>query len=644
MSSELPSGTPRTAPTLVEMLRRAAARFGDRPAYAIRRSREQWDPRSFHALHEDALALATALIDLGLEPQQTVGLLSESAYEWLVASFGIAFAGGLDVPRAVETPDDSLIAILTHAEVELCFAQTTALAQRLERLAAALPRLRQVIVMESAPPPRLDLASLLGRGRALRANGDRRAEARAARVQPSDLATLIYTSGTTGRPKGVELTHANLTSQLRSLPVEIGPDDRLLSILPVWHAYERIFLLVSISHGACTYASSVRTVSDDLTVVRPTFLASAPRLWESIHARIQKKLASAPGLRRRLFALAYGVARRAYSSREFLRGRHLDLEARGRVHPALLGTGHAVRLALLALPWWILDRLILRKVRAILGGRFRGTVSGGGALPRHVDVFFNTVGIPVLEGYGLTETSPVLAVRTFDQLVIGTVGPIFPGTELRIVEPGGDSVLYPDPEHPRGGRSRVGEIVVKGPQVMRGYRNDPEATRAVLRDGWLRTGDLGLVTGDGSLRIVGRLKDTIVLRNGESVEPSPIEAVLSASPLIDQCILVGQDQRFVAALVVGSLEEFAARGIAADSHAALAADRAAARLIEEELTRIFSGHSGFLAHERPRTARLLPAAFSVGAELTPTFKLRRSVIAELYRDLVSGIYERDPIG
>lgn len=642
MPSESPSAAPRTAPTLVEMLRRAAARFGDRPAYAIRRSLGQWEPRSFRELQEDALALATTLIDKGLEPQQTVGLLSESAYEWLVASFGIALAGGVDVPRAVETPDDDLIAILEHAEVEICFAQTSALAQRLERMAARLPRLRQVIVMESAPPPRLDLASLLEQGRALRANGDRRAEERASRVQPSDLVTLIYTSGTTGRPKGVELTHANLTSQLSALPVKIGPDDRLLSILPVWHAYERIFLLVSISHGACTYASSVRTVSDDLTVVRPTFLASAPRLWESIHARIEKKLASAPPLRRRLFALAYGVARRAYISREFLRGRRLDLEARGR--SALLAIGHAVRLALLSLPWWILDRLILRKVRASLGGRLRGTVSGGGALPRHVDVFFNTVGVPVLEGYGLTETSPVLAVRTFEQLVIGTVGPIFPATELRIVEPGGESVLYPDPDDARGGRSRVGEIVVRGPQVMRGYRDDPEATRAVLRDGWLRTGDLGLVTGDGSLRIVGRLKDTIVLRNGENVEPTHVEAALLASPLIDQCLLVGQDHRFVAALVVGSLEEFAARGVTADSHAALAADLEAGRLLDAELTRIFAGNPSFLAHERPRAARLVPAPFTVDRELTQTQKLRRSVIAELYRDLVSGIYERDPIG
>jgi long-chain acyl-CoA synthetase len=281
-------------------------------------------------------------------------------------------------------------------------------------------------------------------------------------------------------------------------------------------------------------------------------------------------------------------------------------------------------------PSLLLDRLVLTKLRAAVGGEFRGTISGGGALPPHVDAFFNDIGIPVLEGYGLTESCPVLAVRTWDRLVIGTVGPVFPETEIRIVDLSTGNMLYPDPSRRDLGRGKRGEIHAKGPQIMKGYYKDPEGTARVLRDGWLATGDLGLVTFNECLKIVGRCKETIVLLGGENVEPLPIESKLLESPLIDQCMVVGQDRKHLGLLVVPSLPGFAALGINAASLPDLEDRTEAGEMLRLEIRRLIGEATGFKPFERITAFHLLRKPFEVGEELTMTFKLRRHVITEKY--------------
>jgi long-chain acyl-CoA synthetase len=286
----------------------------------------------------------------------------------------------------------------------------------------------------------------------------------------------------------------------------------------------------------------------------------------------------------------------------------------------------------------LLDGAVLKKLRGVVGGEFRGTISGGGALQPHVDEFFNFIGIPVLEGYGLTETAPVLAVRTWDNLVIGTVGPLYPETEVRIVDLNTGEVLYPNAAKPGGGRGLRGEIHAKGPQIMAGYYKDPTNTARILKDGWLNTGDIGLVTFNDCLKIVGRSKDTIVLLSGENVEPLPIENKLTQSPLIDQCMVVGQDQKFLGALVVPHLDAFKAAGIAADSVAGLAENENARALLDAEVRRMVSAETGFKAFERIGGWRLIGKPFEIGDELTATLKVRRHVITDKYTPLISEIY------
>jgi long-chain acyl-CoA synthetase len=303
-----------------------------------------------------------------------------------------------------------------------------------------------------------------------------------------------------------------------------------------------------------------------------------------------------------------------------------------------LAVQHAGLWLISIVPAKLLDGLVLKKLRAIVGGEFRGTISGGGALQPHVDEFFNFIGIPVLEGYGMTETSPVLAVRTWSNLVIGTVGPFFPHTEIRIVDLGTGAILYPDSTRPLGGRGLRGEIHVKGPQVMRGYYKNPEATALGLRDGWMNTGDIGMVTANDCLKILGRSKDTIVLLNGENIEPVPIESRLVESALVDQCMVVGQDQKALSVLIVPSFEHFRQAGVNATSASELQANAEARQLMEADIRQLINHERGFKSFERICNFRFVPKPFEVGEEMTNTFKLKRHVITEKYRPLIESMY------
>ena len=586
--------------------------------------------------------MASALIALGVRARDHVAILSDNRLEWIIADYGILLAGAADVPRGTDVTDGELVYILGHSDAVAVFVENLAMMERVLKRREELPNVREVVLMAPAdqvPEGVRKLGDLLEDGARRRAAGDRSAEERAAGVVPEDLCTIIYTSGTTGTPKGVQLTHANMCSQLRNLPLDLRAGDRALSILPVWHSYERGFEMLCIAHGVGTSYTSLRAIGDDLKTVKPTVMASAPRLWENLYLKILANVEAAPPARRRMFHLAYRATRNARLARAFFRGELLDTQGRGFSEKAGLAFQNAGRWLAWAPVARLLDGLVLKKIRAVVGGEFRGTISGGGALQPHVDEFFNFIGIPVLEGYGMTETSPVLAVRTWDDLVIGTVGPAYPETEVRIVDLQSGAVLYPDGRRPGGGRGLRGEIHVKGPQVMRGYYKNPEGTARVLRDGWMNTGDIGMVTFNDCLKILGRSKETIVLLNGENVEPVPIEAKLAQSEFVDQVMVVGQDEKALGALVVPSLEAFRKAGVGAVAMGDLASSEKARQIMEGEVKRLVSGETGFKPFERIAHWRFLPKAFEVGDEMTNTFKLKRHVIAERYAGLVKEMFE-----
>ncbi|MBL0954131.1 MAG: long-chain fatty acid--CoA ligase [Leptospira sp.] len=642
-----------TANNLAELFYDSAKQFGELPAFGTKNKEKQFSTISFQDLYETGVSLATGLIEIGLKPHEHVAVLSENRKEWIISNYGIILCGAADVPRGTDVTDGDIQYILSHSDAKMVFVENVVTLRKVKKNISKLKNITHMIVMDGKPdeldtqiqsngeekndpgthlyPRILSLNELLEIGRSLRRLGDHRVEDRVIAIQPDDLFTIIYTSGTTGEPKGVMLTHANMISQLRNIPIKIGPKDRFLSILPVWHSFERVFQMGTIAMGAVQYYTNVRNIREDLMIVKPTFMASAPRLWESIYQGIQSKIQTGSVIKKVLFKLAYGSALKIQRSIQFLKGNRLDLHGRNVFQSISLAIVSLVSIAGLFLPYLILDLIVLSKLRLATGGKLRGSVSGGGSLPFHIDEFFNTIRIPVFEGYGLTETSPGLAFRTEKHLVVGSVGQIFPETEILLKDIESGNVIYP----PK--RGIKGEIYVRGPQIMKGYYKRPEATAKVLSDdGWLNTGDLGIMTFNNTLKIVGRTKETVVLLNGENIEPVPIENKLMQSPLIDKVMVVGQDQKYLGALILPALEKFSEYG---STYEQLATNRIVKDKIEQEVKNLIRAENGFKSFEKIVEVRLLPKNFEVGEELSAKLSVKRHVVAEKYESLIQSMYD-----
>ncbi|MBX9743479.1 MAG: long-chain fatty acid--CoA ligase [Chthoniobacterales bacterium] len=693
--------------TLAELFFQAGDCWGDRPAFCSRVrvsasdvAKEEFRAVTYRAWRDRALSLAAALVELGLEAREHVGLLSDNCFEWILADAAIQFCGAADVPRAADTGAAEAVAILNHADVRFLFVEHRALLKKIEPLRHELPQLQKIILMREdeglLPEGVFSMKALEAHGERLRSAGDRSVEKRIAEVQPEDLFTIIYTSGTTGPAKGVQLTHRAICSQIKVIPflfatsptfairdgdllqytrpqndlsnrlcVTHTPHDfknhfetkslqniihsnsesrargkeKALSLLPIWHSYERVFEMLLISQGAALYYTSIRYLARDLLSVKPTVMASAPRVWEALYEKIMMQVASQNFFQKKLFAAACTAAQAFRSANQFFKKQKLDLIGESWEGPLKGFLWCLGQWSISFFPFLVLDFLVLRRVRQSIGGAFRATISGGGALPPHIDLFFHNIGIRIFEGYGLTESAPVLAVRTVRNFVLGTVGPPLPETEIKIVDLVTGALLYPDFSRADGGRGRRGEICARGPQLMKGYYKDPEGTARVLRDGWLHTGDIGLMTFNDCLKIVGRCKETIVLLNGENVEPLPLESKLLESPLIEQCMVVGQDQKHLGVLLVPSLKGFAEHGIVTTSLSALLKrSEEVLPILQTEIRNLVSAAHGFKSFERIKCWRLLAQPFEVGHELTPTYKLKRHVIAERYRALMEEMF------
>jgi long-chain acyl-CoA synthetase len=580
-----------------------------------------------------AAAVAEGLRRRGVRPGDRVGFLADNSRRWIVADLAVQLAGAITVPRGTDTPDAEALELFAHADVAFALAHDARTAARIERMRDRLPGLREVVTLDPAGVggPTLDRLAEEGRENPGFA-------AMAAHVRPEDVATIIYTSGTTGRPKGVVLTQANFAHQLETIPKALGitDADSFLSVLPPWHIFERTVEYVCLSRGARLVYTDRRRFREDLAARSPTFVPSVPRLWEMVDDAIRKSLAEASPIRRGLFRAAYAVA--DARARAWDRARaHVVRARRPRGLVAVAdGLVRAVAgmVALLLLPLdLLLRRVVFARLKRLTGGRLRGAVVGGGKMPAHVDRFFRTVGIGVLVGYGLTETSPVLTVRRERRNVLGTIGQAIAAVELEIRDPATGRAL------PHG---EVGVVFTRGPQVMQGYHRDPELTsRAIDPRGWFDTGDLGMLTEEGDLCFRGRAKETIVLAGGENVEPSRVEEAITPSPLVEQVIVVGQDRKTLAALVLPRLDEVRRRlGLPESAtHAEVAARPDALALVRSEVASRTGTGAGLRPFESVARVALLPEPLSVdNACMTATLKPKRHEIVRRFERLVEEAY------
>lgn len=603
----------------------ALDRLGDHPVLEDRAGTV-----SLATLLADAAAFAEGLTRRGLQRGERVGFWADNSRRWILADLGIQAAGAVGVPRGTDTPEAELLEIFRHAEVAFVVVADPRTAARFERIRGDLPTLREVVVLDpgGAAVPGIPLARLLEEGR-----GGPSFAARAAALALDDVATVIYTSGTTGRPKGVVLTHRNFSHQLEVIPgvLDIGPTDVFLSVLPPWHIFERTVEYVALTAGARLVYTDVRRFRTDLAERAPTFVPSVPRVWEAVHDAVRKALAEGPGVRRALFGAAYAVADARARAVDRRRGWEVRPDGSG---PGLASRAAAACVAAALLPLDALLRTVaFRRLAALTGGRLRGAVVGGGAMPPHVDRFFRAVGVGVLVGYGLTETSPVLTVRTAGRNPLGTIGRAITGVELEVRDP---TTGAPVPV------GATGVVFTRGPQVMRGYHRDDELTRRVLHpDGWFDTGDLGALSVAGDLVFRGRQKETIVLAGGENVEPSHVEGAIAPSPLVHQVVVVGQDRKTLAALVVPEADAVAARlGLAPVPPLPDLVVRDDVRaLLRDELTRRTGPGSGLRPFEHVARVALLGEPLSVeNGLLTATLKVRRHEVVRRHAAAIDAAY------
>ena len=633
---------PGTHDTIPKRIRAVSESRPDATALHWKDTEGAYQTTDFGSLWADVRSLGCGLLDLGIERGEHVGMMSDNRREWIVTDLALLAIGAVDVPRGSDSTALEMGYILGHADCSVCFAENARQVEKILSQKRSLPDLRVIVVFDAAGladdgssaglrVERFEKLFETGRNRVDEAGSefDARCEAGAR----DDLATLLYTSGTTGEPKGVMLTHRSFLFQIDRLRdvLHIDHRDIFLSVLPVWHSFERAVEYVVLERAcALAYSKPIGTVMlADMAEIRPTWMTSVPRIWEGVRAAVYRNVSKQSPVKRILFHFFVRVGEAHASLRTLLSGLLPDFTRRSRLLDIVLSVVPLVVLT----PFKLLgDVLVFKALRERLGGRFVAGVSGGGALPPYVDRFFQAAGIKLLEGYGLTETGPVLAVRDQHRPVPGTVGELLQDIEYRVVGEG-DAVLPP---------GEKGVLYVKSPQVMEGYYKKPAETSAVLSDDWLNTGDIVVFSHRGEFTILGRAKETIVLLGGENVEPVPIEETLTQSPLIDQAMVVGQDQKFLAALIVpndDALTEFvSSQDIQYVERGELLDHPQVDEHFRNEINALVSSRTGFKAFERVFRFCLMASHFEVGRELTHTMKLRRAIVNDLYADEIGNLF------
>jgi long-chain acyl-CoA synthetase len=545
---------------------------------------------------------ALGLRSLGIGPGDKVVILSENRPEWTMTDFAAQCLGAVVVPIYPTLMPDQIKYIVNDSDAKVVFSSNRELWPRIAVIRGGLAKIAHYVVFD---PEGIDgampLAELMDRGRTYGASRGDEFEALALAVKPGDLASIIYTSGTTGVPKGVMLTHANFLHNIKALRsiVTFTVEDRILSFLPLSHVLERMCMYAFLYTGATiAFAESIETVAENLIEARPTIMVSVPRLFDKIYVKVIDQVLAGSGLKKKIFFWALGVGKK-----------HSAKRLRGEPIPGFLAFQHKLA-----------AKLVYSKIIEKTGGRIRFFVSGGAPLSKDIAEFFYTLGLTVIEGYGLTETSPVVACNTIEGVRFGTVGRPIPGVEVRIA---------PD-----------GEILTRGPNLMKGYYKKEAETREVMEDGWLKTGDIGRLDEDGFLIITDRKKDIIVTAGGKNVAPQPIENLLKTNPYIANAVVVGGSRKFISALIVPNFDKLEAyardANIPFGNRAELVAKDEVRNFLLAEVGRTTPN---LAPYERVKKIAVLDRDFEIEKEeMTPTLKVRRSIVERKYKGLIDTMY------
>jgi long-chain acyl-CoA synthetase len=597
-----------SARTLTELFFTAVERYAHHPAAFTYKADGVWRPVTHGEVADRVKALGAGFVELGIRPGDRVAILAETRLDWALADYACLCVRAADVPIYPTLPANQAEYMLRDSGAVAVVCSTAAQVAKVRAVRGGLPALRHVIAFDAgaAADGVMSLAQVEASGRAAAGRHPRIREDALA-VTPADLATLLYTSGTTGQPKGVMLTHGNICSNVRACleVLRVSEGDSCLAWLPLSHILERMVEYYFFDAGVTiTYAESVDTVAQNLQEVRPNVVVAVPRLYEKVYARVLESAATGSGLKRRIFQWA---------------------KRTGEAWTAHRLAGIPVPLVL-RLRQAIADRLVFSKLRARTGGRVKLFVSGSAPLAPEIARFFYSAGLPVIEGYGLTETSPVLTLTPPGRPKLGAVGKAIPGVEIKI--------------------AADGEILAKGPNIMRGYYNLPDATReAIDADGWFHTGDIGELDSDGYLKITDRKKDLLKTAGGKYIAPQPIENAVRLNKFVANAVVLGDLRKFPIILVVpnfDALEQWAReRNLAYTSRAELVGLADVKAKMERE---VIGGLRDLAKFEMPKKVVLIERDFTIeSGELTPSLKVKRRQVEKNYRDVIDRVYaEADP--
>ena len=632
--------------TLPQMIYKKSQDFPELNIQFSKNTEGTFLPVTYKDFVNSMLDFSAGLLAIGEKEYSNIGLICDNRKEWLVCSMGIMATKSRDIPRGSEATIKDLSYILSFAECKTVVTENKILFNRILECKNELPALQNIIIIN---PSDSDLSNpkatglnifsydeILSKGNNFRQNNPNKIEEIMLSGTEEDSATIIFTSGTTGTPKGVELTHKNFLCQVedisKRLPLKQG--NKALCMLPVWHVYEREleYFLLYVGVALCYSKPAISMLLADMKKVSPHFMATVPRIWDGIYNAIYKNIKSTKKGAGIFFTIFTWAATSLKSLRNIIYNRCKYFRKRTIFYHIFSKFLYIPVIFLYPLKW-LGDMFYFQRVRNMLGGKFQIGMSGGGSLPLKLDKFFNSIGIKLVEGYGLTETAPICCIRNAKRPILGTIGKIMPYCQAKVV-------------HRNGMECKPGEkgvLYIKGPNVMKGYYKQPELTAEVISEGeWFNTGDLVIKTYNGEIIVKGRQKDTIVLRSGENVEPLPIEDKLSESIYISQAVVVGQDENCLGALIIPDLDNISQyakqQNINFSDKKQLLKDEEIKKLIYKEMERLINTKNGFKPFEKVGKFVFLDKPFEVGVELSPKQGIIRYKINELYKAKISLMY------
>lgn len=599
---------------------------------------------SYSQVYQHVIEMANTLKKLGIKKGENVGIMSDNRREWLITDFALLSLGAVDVPRGCDSMGVEMRFILNFAECKVCFFENGRQLEKVLEKVDEVPLLKTAILFDYPDEKTVEKAKSLGievinyhflesEGVSITKEEWLKIEEEMESIEPSDTATIIFTSGTTGLPKGVQLTHDNYIAECEVAHSVLGlmqPGDIWLTVLPIWHSFERAFCYMVVAlEGGFAYSKPIASVMlQDMNLVQPQWMNVVPRLFEAVAQGLFREVKKQEKMQQLVFNTFIGIGKVYYKMKE----RVLGLRCRYKWYPRFLDVLWGIVPFILFWPGHIVGEFVLyRKIRARFGGNFRAVISGGGALQPETEAFYHAIGFNLLEGYGMTECAPVISVRNSKKPRSNNVGWVFPSFDVKIVAEKDGKIVNGEPLK----AGKRGIVMVKGRQVMKGYYKRPDLTSEIIDgEGWLNTGDIGMISYDEEIKLVGRAKDTIVLLGGENIEPLVIEKAVNASPYIERSMVVGQDKRYLGAFIVPDQHNVVAyaeeNNILYDNYEALLQTNEIQNLFRTEIDTLVNAKTGFRACERIFKFSLLKDSFELGKEINAKQELMRHKIVKIH--------------